>query len=67
MIFILYFVLQLLASEIRHERNVLLQCVRYIVKNDFFGRRKTIDEAVPDPPDGDPVDIVDDEIWENVL
>ncbi|XP_036396759.1 uncharacterized protein LOC118785917, partial [Megalops cyprinoides] len=27
----------LLAPEIRHERNVILQCVRYIVQNAFFG------------------------------
>ncbi|KAJ0009339.1 hypothetical protein NQD34_001041 [Periophthalmus magnuspinnatus] len=27
----------LLAPDIRHERNVLLQCVRYIVRNNFFG------------------------------
>ncbi|KAM9828935.1 FMR1-interacting protein NUFIP1 [Syngnathus typhle] len=27
----------LLAPDIRHERNVLLQCVRYVVRNDFFG------------------------------
>jgi hypothetical protein len=27
----------LLAPEIRHERNVILQCVRYIVNNNFFG------------------------------
>ncbi|XP_038839165.1 nuclear fragile X mental retardation-interacting protein 1-like [Salvelinus namaycush] len=26
----------LLAPDIRHERNVLLQCVRYIVRNNFF-------------------------------
>ncbi|XP_043927645.1 nuclear fragile X mental retardation-interacting protein 1 [Protopterus annectens] len=26
----------LLARDIRHERNVILQCVRYIVKHDFF-------------------------------
>ncbi|BFF96677.1 nuclear fragile X mental retardation-interacting protein 1 [Drosophila madeirensis] len=28
---------KLLASDIRHERNVLLQCVRYVCKNQFFG------------------------------
>lgn len=28
---------KLLQKEIRHERNVLLQCVRYVVKNKFFG------------------------------
>ncbi|XP_028326046.1 FMR1-interacting protein NUFIP1 [Gouania willdenowi] len=27
----------LLAPDIRHERNVLLQCVRYVVRNNFFG------------------------------
>ncbi|XP_077588675.1 FMR1-interacting protein NUFIP1 [Stigmatopora nigra] len=27
----------LLAPDIRHERNVLLQCVRYVVCNNFFG------------------------------
>lgn len=27
---------KLLASEIRHERNVLLQCVRFVVQNNFF-------------------------------
>ena len=29
--------LQLLAPDIRHERNVLLQCVRYVVNKNFFG------------------------------
>lgn len=28
---------KLLAPEIRHERNVILQCVRHIVKNNFLG------------------------------
>ncbi|XP_026518688.1 nuclear fragile X mental retardation-interacting protein 1 [Terrapene carolina triunguis] len=27
----------LLAQDIRHERNVILQCVRYIIRNDMFG------------------------------
>ncbi|XP_066518961.1 nuclear fragile X mental retardation-interacting protein 1 isoform X2 [Hoplias malabaricus] len=27
----------LLAPDIRHERNVVLQCIRYIVRNGFFG------------------------------
>lgn len=31
------FVVQLLAPDIRHERNVVLQCVRYIVRSGFFG------------------------------
>ncbi|NP_001039189.1 nuclear fragile X mental retardation-interacting protein 1 [Xenopus tropicalis] len=28
----------LLANDIRHERNVVLQCVRYILQNDFFDK-----------------------------
>ncbi|CAO2591635.1 FMR1-interacting protein NUFIP1 [Lemmus lemmus] len=28
---------EVLAPDIRHERNVILQCVRYIIKKDFFG------------------------------
>ncbi|XP_075214512.1 FMR1-interacting protein NUFIP1-like [Lycorma delicatula] len=28
---------KLLEPEIRHERNVILQCVRYVVENNFFG------------------------------
>ncbi len=31
---------QLLADEIRHERNILLQCVRYIVDRNFFEPQK---------------------------
>ncbi|CRL01252.1 CLUMA_CG014411, isoform A [Clunio marinus] len=31
------FLEKLLQDDIRHERNVLLQCVNYVVKNDFFG------------------------------
>ncbi|XP_015707236.1 nuclear fragile X mental retardation-interacting protein 1 isoform X1 [Coturnix japonica] len=27
----------LLAQDIRHERNVILQCIRYLVRNDVFG------------------------------
>uniref|UniRef100_A0A8C4QQX4 Nuclear FMR1 interacting protein 1 n=1 Tax=Eptatretus burgeri TaxID=7764 RepID=A0A8C4QQX4_EPTBU len=27
----------LLAQDIRRERNILLQCIRYIIRNDFFG------------------------------
>lgn len=30
---------RLLDSEIRHERNVLLQCVRYVVENDYFKQK----------------------------
>lgn len=29
---------RLLAPEVRHERNVILQCVHYVVDNDFFGQ-----------------------------
>lgn len=27
----------MLAKDIRHERNVILQCIRYIIQNGFFG------------------------------
>ncbi|XP_076350657.1 nuclear FMR1 interacting protein 1 isoform X2 [Tachypleus tridentatus] len=30
---------KLLAKEIRHERNIIFQCVRYIVQNNFFEER----------------------------
>ncbi|KAK7807007.1 hypothetical protein U0070_011352 [Myodes glareolus] len=32
-----YLLEMLLAPDIRHERNVILQCVRYIIKKNFFG------------------------------
>ncbi|XP_005409135.1 PREDICTED: nuclear fragile X mental retardation-interacting protein 1 [Chinchilla lanigera] len=32
-----YLLEMLLAPDIRHERNVILQCVRYIIRKDFFG------------------------------
>ncbi|XP_031623650.1 nuclear fragile X mental retardation-interacting protein 1, partial [Contarinia nasturtii] len=35
---------KLLQKEIRHERNVLLQCVRYVVENNFFGIGQKTDE-----------------------
>ncbi|NWI21540.1 NUFP1 protein, partial [Crypturellus soui] len=35
----------LLAQDIRHERNVILQCVRYIVRNDVFGLRLKAEPA----------------------
>ncbi|CAM4370990.1 unnamed protein product [Lepidochelys olivacea] len=39
----------LLAQDIRHERNVILQCVRYITRNDMFGLHlKTEPVAEPD-------------------
>lgn len=31
---------KLLDSEIRHERNILLQCVKHVVNNDFFKNNK---------------------------
>lgn len=34
---------QLLADEIRHERNIILQCVRYVVENNFFEKSSEID------------------------
>ncbi|KAM9836252.1 FMR1-interacting protein NUFIP1 [Aulostomus maculatus] len=37
----------LLAPDIRHERNVLLQCIRYVVRNNFFGL-----ESKPDNQQG---------------
>lgn len=30
---------KLLSKEIRHERNIILQCVRYIIKNNYFGEK----------------------------
>lgn len=32
-----FYSFQLLAPDIRHERNVVLQCIRYIIHKDFFG------------------------------
>ncbi|XP_070814065.1 FMR1-interacting protein NUFIP1 [Chaetodon trifascialis] len=50
----------LLAPDIRHERNVLLQCVRYVVRNNFFGlesRPQNLealkDKATPAVPSGE--------------
>ncbi|XP_052896581.1 FMR1-interacting protein NUFIP1 [Anopheles moucheti] len=37
---------KLLDSDIRHERNVLLQCVRHILLNKFFGIGQTNEENV---------------------
>lgn len=37
---------KLLAPDIRHERNVILQCVRFICKNDFFGQTKIVQKTV---------------------
>ena len=31
----------MLADEIRHERNILLQCVRYVINNNFFENKTT--------------------------
>lgn len=35
---------KLLQKDIRHERNVLLQCVRYVVEQNFFGIGQMVDE-----------------------
>lgn len=35
---------KLLQKDIRHERNVLLQCVRYVVENNFFGVGQSPDQ-----------------------
>ncbi len=56
------FVVQLLAPDVRHERNVVLQCVRFIVRSGFFGlAAKTLVRSVCCEPhaedvsrDGDP-------------
>lgn len=31
-----------MADEIRHERNIILQCVRYVVKNNFFDKDQNL-------------------------
>ncbi|XP_030010647.1 FMR1-interacting protein NUFIP1 isoform X2 [Sphaeramia orbicularis] len=36
----------LLAPDIRHERNILLQCVRFVVRNEFFGLETKSQEAL---------------------
>lgn len=35
--FLFFLSFQLLAQDIRHERNVILQCVRYLIQNNVFG------------------------------
>lgn len=40
---------KLLQKDIRHERNVLLQCVRYVVANNFFDS-ESIDRVDPNEP-----------------
>jgi len=37
---------KLLESEIRHERNVLLQCVRHVCERNFFGIGKTKEKEI---------------------
>ena len=51
----LIFLFQLLANEIRVEQNTLLQCIRYIVKNNFFHNEATSrrDTTVKDPVNGE--------------
>ncbi|KAK8770690.1 hypothetical protein V5799_012847 [Amblyomma americanum] len=36
---------RLLAPQVRHERNLILQCVHYVVDNDFFGQASPKDDA----------------------
>ncbi|KAJ8350004.1 hypothetical protein SKAU_G00251340 [Synaphobranchus kaupii] len=51
----------LLAPDIRHERNVVLQCVRYVVQNSFFGLdRKPQESKVADGRDGTIIKIAED-------
>ena len=42
------FLEKLLQEDMRHERNVLLQCVSYVVKNDFFGIGQAAKEEIKD-------------------
>ena len=37
------FLLQLLSREIQHERNLILQCVRYTVQNNFFTSNASVE------------------------
>nr|CAD7416244.1 unnamed protein product [Timema poppensis] len=39
---------KLLGNEIRHERNAILQCVRYVVQNNFLELRSSISQATKD-------------------
>ncbi|CAO1331767.1 unnamed protein product [Diamesa serratosioi] len=42
------FLEKLLQEDMRHERNVLLQCVSYVVKNSFFGVGQAAKDEVKD-------------------
>ena len=43
---------QLLAPDIRHERNVILQCVRHVVKHNFFEKpTKESNQQIAPPAD----------------
>ena len=44
--FCLFVFSQLLAPEIRHERNVILQCLRYIVRKNFLGVGQQADQIL---------------------
>ena len=48
------FLEKLLQDDIRHERNFLLQCVNYVVKNNFFGvgQSETVPAATNDDKTG---------------
>jgi hypothetical protein len=43
------FLEKLLQDDIRHERNVLLQCVRFVVRNGFFDDKETRPAKSEDP------------------
>lgn len=44
------FLEKLLREDIRHERNVLLQCVNFVVRNNFFGVGQTVSESEEKDP-----------------
>lgn len=47
--FFIFISKKLLADEIRHERNIILQCVRYVVQNDFFDQASIKQESPQKP------------------
>ncbi|XP_028837979.1 FMR1-interacting protein NUFIP1 isoform X2 [Denticeps clupeoides] len=51
----------LLAPDIRHERNVILQCVRYVVRSKFFGLEAK--HAVQKVTSTNTVEATKDDIW----
>ncbi|XP_013401264.1 nuclear fragile X mental retardation-interacting protein 1 [Lingula anatina] len=58
---------KLLANEIRHERNVILQCVRYVVRNNFFKERSSEKSSSETDKISDIVNtpnLYNDDVWE---